>query len=69
MPRKHVEFHRGGYASPKPKGGKNRFNRECAQVARRLMWGVRYEPRNRWAAIDVIRNPRMKPLLHRGGKP
>lgn len=68
MPRKRVELHRGGWASASPRGGANRFNRESAQITRRLMWGARYETRNRWSSNAVIRNPDMKPLLHRGKK-
>ena len=68
MPRKQVIFHRGGMASPEPRG-KNAFARESAQIARRTMWGIRYASDTRWGGHAVIRNPRMKPLLHNGGKP
>lgn len=65
MPRKKVHFHKGGYASPHPRG-KNAFARESAQITRRTIWGTRYQMRNRWSVNVVIRNPRMKPLLQNG---
>lgn len=68
MPRKAVVFHRGGIASPWPRG-KNAFAHESAQATRRVIWGGRYSSDTRWGGHAVIRNPRMKPLIHKGRKP